>query len=330
MSPSQFLSEIDSRFIDEISSSEKEEVVLDTYTEKTRVSMSPTKNMNYNQYEKEYLKKLIQSFKLSPSSLNEYMECPLKFKFNRLLKVPHTKDKILSLGTCIHYALEHTIKQLSSSSNIDIDEVLRFFDTQLNRELVSESDKTELIQEGHQILRKYIKNYASTLSPAVETEYGFFGREVVLVNPKTNEPIMLTGKLDKIEWINKEKFEVKVTDYKTSTPKTRNDILGLTKSSQGNIFRQLVFYKLLTEIDDRFRPAPNQPKYKAVAFEVDFIKPDKGDVFKRESFEVSDQDIENLKEEIFDVMNHINALDFAGSDEYPLCGNCEYCRMFDT
>ena len=58
----------------------------------------------------------------------------------------------------------------------------------------------------------------------------------------------LSGKIDKVEWLDKPNREVKVIDYKTGNPKTKGQIKGSTKYSDGDLMRQLVFYKLLSSL----------------------------------------------------------------------------------
>jgi hypothetical protein len=55
--------------------------------------------------------------------------------------------------------------------------------------------------------------------------------------------IPISGKLDRLD--KKADGTVTVIDYKTGKAKSENEIRGLTQSSDGGYYRQLVFYKLL-------------------------------------------------------------------------------------
>ena len=55
-----------------------------------------------------------------------------------------------------------------------------------------------------------------------------------------------------------------VIDYKTGKIKTDNEIAGNTKNSDGRLKRQIVFYKILCDLDSKF-------KHKMVAGELDFV-----------------------------------------------------------
>ncbi|MCA9378953.1 ATP-dependent helicase [Candidatus Dojkabacteria bacterium] len=323
VSPSQFVSEIPSKSRVELETTDYQKADLSDFQKQ----LSPVEMPAYTQAESAYLKSLLAKFRLSASALNEYMECPLKFKFNRLLKVPHPQLPVLALGTGVHYALEQFYRQLMAGQQKNLGYVLSLFAGSIEKELLSSEDKQSTLTEGKKLLSDYFQHYHSDWEVPIEVEYGFYSSQILLEPPR-GQPILLSGKLDKLTWVDKQKYHVRVTDYKTTTPKSANDIRGLTKGSDGHIFRQLVFYRLLAELDDRFRPAPNLPKYKVTEVEVDFIKPNSGGKFKREVFEITDQDVQELKETIFDVMGHIRELDFAGSEAYPVCGECEYCQMF--
>jgi len=99
----------------------------------------------------------------------------------------------------------------------------------------------------------------------------------------------LTGKLDRIDITNGKAF--RVVDYKTGKPKSRNVIEGNTKGSDGGYKRQLVFYALLLSLHD-------DERYQCRTGVLSFVEPDTKGMIKEESFMVTDQEIEDLKQEI--------------------------------
>lgn len=75
--------------------------------------------------------------------------------------------------------------------------------------------------------------------------------------------VLVRGELDKVEFLSD--GQVRVVDYKTGKPKTRNAIMGQTKNDDGEYYRQLTFYKLLLQLEG---------KYKMDAAMLDFVQPD--------------------------------------------------------
>ena len=47
-----------------------------------------------------------ESFTLSPSSITAYSDCPLKFKFQKVLRVPSPSSVALDLGSVVHAITE--------------------------------------------------------------------------------------------------------------------------------------------------------------------------------------------------------------------------------
>ncbi|MBP6912630.1 MAG: PD-(D/E)XK nuclease family protein, partial [Candidatus Pacebacteria bacterium] len=112
-----------------------------------------------------------------------------------------------------------------------------------------------------------------------------------------------------------------VIDYKTGKPKTRNEILGATKNSDGAYYRQLVFYKIL--IDEYYDGRVTMQNAT-----LDFLEPDADSgKCKKESFEITNSDAVELKQKIVEVAHEIRNLDFWNKR----CGDadCKYCSLRD-
>ncbi len=323
VSPSQFLTELRSDLIEHGDSSSYEQVAEEDFKRKilNHKIISP-----YTVNEEDYLRYIIKNYKLNVTGLNLYLECPLKFKFHALLKVPEEKTKSLALGTSVHYALEHFYRELKKGNEKDLGFLLEMFKKGIGRQLVGPEDYNAILNEGTKILTDYYNNYKDTFINPAEIEYTFHERELILELPGM-EPVQLSGKMDKIEWINQAQNTVRIVDYKTCAPMSQNEVKGLTKNSNGDIFRQLVFYKLLADCDNFFRPNLSASKYQIEEVEVDFIKPNNNGYFKREIFSVTDENLDNLKKTVAEVMAKIRNLEFRNPDD--LCRECEYCKMIE-
>lgn len=332
VSPSQFLSELDSNLIERKDSKEFEEFSINS----EKNSLFPS-TFSYSPEEKDFLELVISKFRLSASALNEYLECPLKFKFNRLLKVPRARDKVFAIGTAIHFAFEHYYRSLMKGEVKDLNYMLFLFEEQLKRELLGVDDYNSSLAEGKSIITDYYNFYKDSFKKPIDVEYGFYGKNLMLELPNI-EAIPLSGKIDRIEFIGntdndpnfdpREDLRIRFVDYKTSSPKTLGQIKGTTKDSTGGIFRQAVFYKLLAECDKTFRPTPTSAKYKVEEILIDFLKPDSKEVFRSVPLQVTFEDIEALKVVIADTMVKIRNLGFDDTAEHPWCKECEYCKLF--
>ena len=81
---------------------------------------------------------------------------------------------------------------------------------------------------------------------------------------------------------NEKNGEILVIDFKSSKRKTKNDILGLTKNSEGGLGRQIKFYKFLWESSGR--------EGRVASAILHFLTPERG-VTQKEIFELSINDL---------------------------------------
>lgn len=281
-----------------------------------------SKGESFSQADREFFAYLVSKFKLSVTALNTYLQDPYEFMINSLLRVPRAKSPILSFGTAAHYALEKYNRRLQQPSKNKLSEAefLEQFMYALENEFLSESDYDERKKYGQEVLSQY---YQSVLAsddprPPLYVEKYFGGRLSSAVLMDGAKEIQLSGRIDKIDLIDKKLRKIRVTDYKTGSPKSRNVIIGksgvqnysqreldLPETIRGRYQRQLVFYKLLTQQDSSFL-------YEVVEATFDFIEP--GGAHKNKhvthSFKIPDQAVEDLKKLIIEVMREIRDLRF--------------------
>lgn len=280
----------------------------------TTLALSTPIHKNQTQKENQFLKEITKDFKLSPTALNTYLTCPYKFKLNNLLKIPRAKVSYLQFGSAIHKALEMFYRQFIAKNKPPTKTyLLNQFKFALEKEVFTPTEYQDRLKQGQEMLSNYFNHYKQELTTPLSTEKNFgSGSSKTFLGD-----IPLSGKIDRIDWLDKKQKTVKVIDYKTGKPKSRNDILGKTKHSEGDYYRQLVFYKLLSQLDKNF----NQ---KAVEAELNFIETNSSGKFKKESFKILESDIATLKKTIIKTMESIRALNFSKTKNLSHCDRCEY------
>ncbi|MFC1627419.1 UvrD-helicase domain-containing protein, partial [Patescibacteria group bacterium] len=309
--PSMFISEIPEKFIKKLSSKSlqaKAESVLKT------LLAPPTKKLKPVINENNYLNDLLKDFKLSPTALNTYLTCPYKFKLNNLIRVPRAKESYLSFGTAVHKALEMFHRQFIQDDQYPSKQYLiKQFQYALKKEVLIDKDFKARLKQGKEILSAYFDYYQDDFTKPLFTEkfFGYGWSKTFL------DDIPLAGKVDRIDWHDQSDKTATVIDYKTGSPKTRNQILGKTKDSNADYYRQLVFYKLLAKLDQTFKP-------EVVSAELDFVQPNNQQKFKKETFKISDQDLKDLRQTIKKAMKQIRSLNFQKTKDYSQCSRCEY------
>lgn len=271
-------------------------------------------------FDTDFVKQLLLDFRLSPTGLNKYLKCPRKFFYEDILRVPRAKTAILSFGTAVHAALENFYIDFKKSGELpQLDALLSYYEQAVEREIFTKAERSQYLQDGKSILAKYFERYDQEMKKPLFNEYNFARSQVML-----DDEIVLTGKVDRVDLLEGSNERVRVIDYKTSKPKTANQILGKTKDGDRDYFRQLVFYKLLGDTAGYF-------PYKIVECELDFVMPNDRGEFKKERFAIASSDLKELKEEIRKVWKDIHEQKFPCCEGGKECdgryGKCEYWEM---
>jgi len=261
--------------------------------------------------DKTYLKALFLERGLSVTHLNNYLQCPWRYFFMDLIRLPQSQSAPLLYGSAIHSALKNYFDAYAREEKISKKETVKLFEKYLYRTHLGERDFRVLALSGKKELAGYLK--AWDFPRGIFNEYKIAG---VPVEISAGQTIELNGKLDKVELLSGD--EINVVDYKTGKPKSRNEIEGKVKDGDGNYKRQLVFYKLLVDGAKRWRMKNAT---------LDFIQPLASGKYRREIFEITDEETKGLSKIIKSVSREILTLTFwkKSCDDK----NCEFCRLSD-
>ncbi|MDP3661582.1 MAG: ATP-dependent DNA helicase [bacterium] len=260
--------------------------------------------------DREYLNALFLSQGFAVTHLNNFLKCPLQYFFLNLVRLPRAQSGAELYGQAIHAALAAHFAARSRDADKSFAEIFRTFENALRRTHLAERDFKAYLAEGKKELKGYL---ASQKFPRTSwNEYRVAG----VFLPVGDKKLELTGNLDKVEMLSN--GSVAVVDYKTGKPRTRNELLGKTKNSDGNYYRQLVFYKLL--LDEYKKRGWNMSRGA-----IDFIKPEKSGSYRHEEFGITDGEVRALKTQITEVASQILNLSFLQNG----CGekDCDWCRL---
>lgn len=308
---------IGSMFIEEIPEGMKVEKDVQKFSDESAASLitllqkKPEKTQNYT--DEEFFAELVSKFSLSVTALNTYLRDTDEFVRNILLKVPRSKPAVMAYGTAVHSAMEKLNIAMLGDSPLSKKDFISTFEYALQKELLTPEEMTKRAIHGKDILSLYFDAYAQTATKPIFVErfigYGF--SKAVL------DGTHLTGRIDKVEMIDEKEKTVRVIDYKTGKSKTHNEIEGKTASAdlsdrerllpesiRGSYKRQLLFYRLLADLDQTF-------SFKVEEGVFDFVEPDaRTGKFTQRSFIIKDEDVDDLKNLIKEVMHEIRSLSF--------------------
>jgi DNA helicase-2/ATP-dependent DNA helicase PcrA len=291
--PAQFLGEIDEKYKTVTAHAERLPIE-ERFAKKTEAA---------NITNKEYLQNLFLEQGLSVTALNNYLRCPWEYFFVNLIRIPQAQSKHQMYGTAVHHTLKTFFDKYRVEEDLSRAKLLELFEFNLNKMPLPPREYEETLEKGRESLGSYYDFYKNSWPRRLLTEYSIKG--VHLEAPIGT--ILLKGNLDKLEFLNDR--DVHVIDYKTGKPKSKVD---------ENYKRQLVFYKLLLELDEK-------KKYQMVSGELDFVEPDDKGKFKRFKYEVTDKEVVELTDLIKKTAEEIYNLKFWGE----ICEDkdCEYCAL---
>ncbi|HVW94683.1 MAG TPA: ATP-dependent DNA helicase [Mucilaginibacter sp.] len=263
--------------------------------------------------DKNYIDFLLQDYTLSVTHLNNYLDCPLRFYFQCLIRVPSGKSASATFGQAVHWALNKAFRNLKNDGNEFplTDDFMKEFRWYMyrNRDSFTKDDFKLRLDYGEQILPVYYNQNILTWNKNAVTERPIKNVEVAGVPVK--------GNLDKVEFNGK---QATIVDYKTGKFKYAKDKLkGPTEGAPlgGDYWRQAVFYKILVENDHTL-------DWDVISTIFEFVEPvDEGE-YPKEKILITQDDVVEVTNQIKDVYGKIMAHDFGTG-----CGKkeCDWCHF---
>jgi ATP-dependent exoDNAse (exonuclease V) beta subunit len=276
--------------------------------------LTPPAPIDFSVSTKDFFTQRVRNLTLSASMLNTYLIDVNAFIERYLLQAPPPPiTPAAALGNSLHYVLQQAVQsQLTTQMISPLASLLEAFDQDFARRRVSEPDFSAYRRLGQDSLAAYYPQLDNIRPIAVERNFGCQPRLVCGQVP-------ITGKIDRIDLVDLDSDLVRVIDYKSGTPMTINQILGQTASIklsprerslppplQTAQLRQLLFYKLLVQLEPRF-------PYRADVGVLEFIKttPDRKPVSRQ--IDLPDEHVALLQDLIQEVWQEIQSLAFLPS-----------------
>jgi DNA helicase-2/ATP-dependent DNA helicase PcrA len=242
------------------------------------------------------IKQLFLTRGLSVTHLNNYLEDPMKYYFENLLRQPQPQSLALMKGNAVHEVLDWMMVEFRRTKKWPaISRANERLKTALERRPIGVADLTRLHEDSLAILNAYLPRLKTLADAESRAETSI---KVIL---KTGDPelpeIPINGKIDRLDYDDRGRV-TRVVDYKTGKPKSLNEIEGKTKNADGKYKRQLVFYALLLELYGTEMSSPE--------FTLSFVEPkgQSGEIVEH-SFHITREEIDELKQEVLRVSKEI-------------------------
>lgn len=239
-----------------------------------------------------------ENFRLSPSKIQTYENCPLQFKFQHVLRVPTPSKTYFGMGTAIHAVAENLTKLQKTGTKPTEDLGLEILEKQWdtssyrNQRTKEKQDK----DKSKEMVKTYLEWSEKNPNTPVDVEAKF----KIKLNDAT-----ISGKIDRVEMTPDGEYEV--IDFKTGYAyKTKNTIKDDVQMNVYALGTKKLYGKL--------------PK-KASLFYIKFNK--------IVTHFIEEDKLEEFKETLSNKIDAIFNEEFDADPEYRKCSRCDYASICD-
>lgn len=263
----------------------------------------------------EFLRDAFLEQGISATALNNYLDCPWKYFYRNLVRVPEKPTQSSLYGNALHNALRLFRDVCASTGTYQPLPVLLDF---LKTSIDAQGFTPVLYEEAH------AKGIRALTDWHARNEHGYefnalCEKKFEVYLPLDGSPlpqVLLRGLIDVIEF--RTDGRVVVIDYKTGKHKSRNELEGGTKSATGDYKRQLDFYCILLERAEMQAPS---------RLSLEFIEPDAAGKTVVHDFMYDAEAVRELKATIHRVAGEIFTLAFM--EHGCKRDDCEHCALHE-
>ncbi len=233
---------------------------------------------------------------LSPYKIDDYLTCPLKYKYVNIVKVPISPNFQVAFGNAMHKSIEYFLKNRKRGKEITPEEIVEILDKYWQPQgFDSKSHEKETKEKGEKALKNFVKKEKD--QPLPESIEESFSLKL--------KGGLIRGRWD-VSYSNDEGTQL--IDFKTSD--VREDEKAKRRVSKS---RQLNLYAWAHK--EKYGELPDQVGlYFLLSGKKAFKKP-------------SERVIDNTKEKVSEVIKGINNEDFRADPSKWDCKFCAYNKI---
>jgi len=252
---------------------------------------------------------------VSVTMLNNFFECPWKWYFRNLLQLPEPLNDSLHVGTVVHAGIEYILKSSSAPSQLMLTAEIERRATLEAR--YNEAHAYRLAAQALPIVTNWMEVTLPMISQPFSTEKSLPYHDPAFPN------LSMFGKIDLVEEIISN--EVRVTDWKTGSVKTGNEIEKPDPEGRmSGLLRQLAMYSYLI---NGFSKSLTEVTESRLVF-LEAKKNDKNSLYTRH---ILNSDLERLHADIADYDRLLQSGEWTArpchAKLYGEGEHCEYCAM---
>jgi len=234
---------------------------------------------------------------LSAYKIDDYLTCPLKYRYVHELRIPIMEHHTVVYGSAIHQTIERYYQYRLQNKKVNKEELIEWFEKELRREgFVSSEHYKERLDHGKEVLEEFCEREkkAKALPESIEQEFQF-----MLGNNR------IRGRWDRID---KEDGAAVVIDFKSSNEPDQKKANKKAKDSLQLTLYAYAYKQINKELPKRV--------------ELHFVE--SGIIGKAQK---DDDDIEELMEQIEEVSNGVRKQKFDAKPTFMACSVCAFNQI---
>ncbi len=231
---------------------------------------------------------------LSHNQVDDYLTCPLKYKYIHILKIPILSHHSVIFGNALHQAVGAYLRGKKAGKPVSLEEMAAVFKSAWRLEgFLHRAQEERRFQEGLDTLKRFYEyEEKQTIIPnGVEQEFSF-----------KREGIMVKGRFDRMDG---EKGSAVIIDYKSSNVTEQKKADDRAKESL-----QLAIYALAHQEMTGFLPQEVQLRFLESGLTGRAVK--------------TQEHLDKAWEEVKEAAGGIGAGVFASKPDYQSCRFCAY------
>jgi DNA helicase-2/ATP-dependent DNA helicase PcrA len=167
------------------------------------------------QVEPEPKKQKQTALSLSYSQLDTYKTCPLKYKYQYVLKLPMEANSAASFGTTVHTSLQKFYEEVIQSKKPTLDRLLEIYrESWIPLGYSSPAHAARQKKEGEKMIAEFFRKYHRPNAAIIDMEKVF----KIKITPE----LTINGKIDRVDAGGKNSIEI--IDYKTGKTPGEKDL----------------------------------------------------------------------------------------------------------
>jgi DNA helicase-2/ATP-dependent DNA helicase PcrA len=234
---------------------------------------------------------------LSPYKIDDYLTCPLKYKYIHKLRIPILEHHAIIYGKVLHDVVAEYFRRKIGEKQMDLEDLLSYYDSAwINEGFLSKKHERRRYKQGKETIKKFYKREEKSgiLPTSIENDF-----KLVM------DDIRIFGRWDRLDEKDNESV---IIDYKSSNI---NDQKKADKRTKDSI--QLDIYALAYKEKENRLPS---------RVELRFLET--GLIGRAEKTQKS---LEKTIEKIYEVADGIRQNDFKAQPTYTACKYCPYNQI---